>query len=792
MKLKLCFVGVLLLVVAPLRADPSGALTLWYTAPAVKWEEALPIGSGRLGAMVFGGIRDERIQFNEDTLWAGVPHNYDRAGAGDALPEIRKLIFAGEFDDAKTLARARVLSDPVRQKAYQPFGDLHIHFPNVQTVRNYRRSLDLETAIAETTYAAGGVNYDCQTFASYPDNVIVVHLSSSQPGKLTFSIAMDSPHKLSETNAPGSDTLCLTGQVRDTVAPFDLGEHFQSLLRVQNVGGTVASSQNAINVNNADQATLLLVAATSFNNFQDITADPAQRCQDYLAALQGKSYDQLRDAHIKDHQSLFGRVNLNLGTSEADKDPTDVRLARVVASAGAGGKSAAAPASLGSGGLQSDPELAALFFQFGRYMLISSSRPGTQAANLQGIWNELLSPPWESKYTTNINLEMNYWPAEVTNLSECTGPLFDLIHDLSISGSKTAQDLYHAHGWVLHHNTDLWRGTAPINNIDGIWPTGGAWLCSHLWEHYLFTGDKDFLRTTAYPLMKGASQFFVDSLVKDPNTGALVTCPSFSPEQGDLCAGPAMDMQLIRALFDSTTAASKILNIDSDLAGRLAAVRSQLAPDKIGKYGQIQEWQNDVDKPNNNHRHMSPLWGLYPGSQFTPQDPKLFAAAKVLLQWRGDGSTGWSYAWRIPLWARAYDGDIAFRQLSLQLAKRTFSDLFDKCGPFQVDGNFGATAGIAEMLLQSHMHSPEQPNAVQVDLLPALPHAWPSGSVTGLCARGGFDVDMTWKDGALTEAVIHSRLGTRCLVRSGNQKISLPTTAGTTYKLDGQLHLVNQ
>jgi alpha-L-fucosidase 2 len=422
-------------------------------------------------------------------------------------------------------------------------------------------------------------------------------------------------------------------------------------------------------------------------------------------------------------------------------------------------------------------------------MLISSSRPGSQPANLQGVWNELLSPPWESKYTTNINVEMNYWPAEVTNLGECCSPLFNMIQDLNISGARTARDLYDSDGWVLHHNTDIWRGTAPINNIDGIWPTGGAWLCSHLWEHYLFTHDADFLAKTAYPAMKDAALFFVDSLVKDPNTGYLVTCPSFSPEQGTLCAGPAMDMQLIRALFDSTIQASTILKIDGDFADRLVSIRKQLAPDKIGKYGQLQEWQADVDKPNNNHRHMSPLWGLYPGAQFTPSDPKIFDAAKVLLQWRGDGSTGWSYAWRIPLWARAYNGDLAYRQLSLQLAKRTFANLFDKCGPFQVDGNFGATAGIAEMLLQSQLHPTGQPNINQVDLLPALPKAWPSGAVTGLCARGGFVVDMTWRNGALISAVIHSKLGSPCLLKYAGHQLSFTTTAGDSYSVDAQLRL---
>jgi alpha-L-fucosidase 2 len=751
--------------------------TLWYDKPAnpKNWEEALPVGSGRLGAMIFGDPQNERIQFNEDTLWTGKPHNYDRPGAGEALPEIRRLIFQGKIKDAENLARTKFLSYPVRQKAYQPFGDIHLQFPNGATVSNYRRELNLNTAIATTTYRAQGITYTEEVFASYPDNAIVIHLSADRSNSVNFTATMDSPHETSQTAVTDNNLLVLTGQVRDVVPPKDLGTRFESRLRILTTAGRVSASVNALTVQNANDATLLLVARTSFKNFQDVSGDPAAECQVDLAALQGKSYDQLRDAHIKDHQSLFNRVTLDLGTSKGITLPTDERIKRIIAS-----KDGSA--------LDADPALAALFFQYGRYMLISSSRPGTQPANLQGVWNQLLNPPWESKYTTNINVEMNYWPAEVANMSECTEPLFAMIHDLTISGGLTAKQLYNSRGWVLHHNTDIWRGTAPINNIDGVWPTGGAWLCSHLWEHYLFTGDKDFLSTTAYPLMKGAALFFVDSLVKDPTTGYLVTCPSFSPEQGTLCAGPAMDMQLIRALFDSTIEASKLLNTDQGFAQKLATVRSQLAPDKIGKYGQLQEWQQDVDTPNNNHRHMSPLWGVYPGTLFTPDNPKLFDAAKLLMKWRGDGSTGWSYAWRIPLWARVYDGNFAYHQLSLQLAKRTFTNLFDKCGPFQVDGNFGAAAGIAELLLQSQLHPKDKPDTWQIDLLPALPKAWLTGSVTGLCARGGFEVDMTWRDGALTSATIRSKLGNPCLVRNAGREVLLTTTAGATYQFDGQLH----
>jgi alpha-L-fucosidase 2 len=760
------------------RAIAADDLRLWYNKPANTWEEALPIGSGRLGAMVFGTFPDERIQFNEDTLWTGTPHNYDRAGAGDYLPQIRQLVFQGKDKEAAVIAREHFLSDPVRQKAYQPFGDIHLHFSGKDQPINYRRQLDLNTAIAETDYTIGGVSYKEQVFASYPDNVIIVRLTADQPGKLSLSAKMDSPHKTAQTRASSPDTLTMTGQVLDNVAPFTPGEHFESMLKVLPTGGKLSSGDDTLDVESADSVTMLLVAATSFKNFQDISADPASRCESAMAQLKGQTFDTLLAHHEADYQPLFGSVKLDLGQSDQSKLPTDERVHDVNPSG---------PTAPATSGLDADPSLAALFFQFGRYMLISSSRPGTQAANLQGVWNSLLSPPWESKYTTNINVEMNYWPAEDTNLSQCHLPLFDMIHDLMISGGQTAHDLYHARGWVLHHNTDIWRGTAPINNIDGVWPTGGAWLCSHLWEHYLFTGDAKFLAESAYPAMKGASLFFVDSLIKDPNTGFLVTNPSFSPEQGSLCAGPAMDMQLIRSLFDSTIKAANILHIDEDFVATLVRMQPQLAPDKIGKYGQLQEWQDDVDKPNNNHRHMSPLWGIYPGSLFTPRDPKLFDAAKVLFQWRGDGSTGWSYAWRIPIAARFDNGEFAYRQLSIQMAKRTFSDLFDKCGPFQVDGNFGATAGIAEMLLQSNLYSQSDPTVQEIDLLPALPHEWPNGSVTALCARGGFEVDMTWHDGRLSQATIRSKLGRSCEVHFGSNVRSLTTEAGKSYTLDGNL-----
>ncbi len=760
--------AVLLCAANPSFAAGNPVTRLWYAQPAEKWTDALPIGNGRMGTMIFGGVFDERIQFNEDTLWKGQPHDYVREGAGEQLTEIRSLLAAGNITNAIALARSNFLSDPVRQKAYQPFGDLRLHFPGTADVTDYRRDLDLASAIASVSYRLGNVTFRREIFASYPDRAIVLHMMADKPGQINFTLTMDSPHTNSQTLAIKTNTLALTGQVETG------GLRFESRVRVLATGGTIMTNGNAIAVGNADSATLYLVAATSFKNFQDITADPARICAEELSKASKRNFTNVLAEHLADYQNLFGRVSLDLGSTAAADLPTDERLKRVRTS-----------------GLETDPALAALYFQYGRYLLIASSRPGSQPANLQGVWNEALNPPWESKWTLNINAEMNYWPAELCNLSECTGPLFDLIDDLAISGARTAKEQYKCNGWVAHHNTDLWRGTAPINNIDGIWPTGGAWLCYHLWEHYLFTGDKKFL-ARAYPVMKQASVFFMDYLVEDPKTGWLVTSPSFSPEEGTLCIGPTMDHQIIRALMDATLESAAILEDDEEFAAQLAAVRKLVAPDQIGRHGQLQEWLEDKDVPNNNHRHMSPLFALYPGAEITPAKTNLFAAAKVLLKWRGDGSTGWSYAWRIPLWARVGDGEFAFRQLNGLLQKRTLPNLFDLCGPFQIDGNFGGCAGIAEMLLQSQQtEAGSQKSEVRIlDLLPALPKAWLAGSVKGLCARGGFEVDLEWKDGALTKTVIRSKLGNPCIVRANGQTIALKTKTGQECALDSQLKLI--
>ncbi|MFO7905439.1 MAG: glycoside hydrolase family 95 protein [Planctomycetota bacterium] len=732
------------------------SLVLWYRQPAEKWSEALPIGNGRLGAMVFGGLEQERIQFNDDTVWTGEPHEYHREGAAEYLPRIRQLLYEGKQSEAEKLAMREFMSDPLRQKAYQPFGDVLIEFPEHGEAVDYRRRLNLDTAVTSVSYRLGNTRYQRQALVSRPDQALVWNMQSDTPGQVTFSARLESPHGQTEVSVRDNDSLVLTGQVEDGAIQFE------ARLRINVEGGQTSFEKEEIRVEKADAATLTLVAATNFKNYRDVSADPAARCKQAMGDIKGKDFETLRDANAADHQRLFRRVSLDLGTTESALLPTDQRVARIAE--------------------EPDPHLEMLYFQFGRYLLITSSRPGSQPANLQGIWNDKLDPPWESKWTTNINTEMNYWPAEVCNLTECHEPLFDLIEDCVESGRKTAQAHYDCPGWVLHHNTDLWRGTAPINHSNhGIWVTGGAWLCQHLWEHYLFSRDKAFLAERAYPAMKGASKFFLDFLVRDKETGWLISGPSNSPEIGGLVMGPTMDHQIIRALLTNTADAANVLDVDAEFSRLLRKTAKQIAPNQIGQHGQLQEWLEDKDDPNNHHRHVSHLWGVHPGKEITPRGtPELCAAAKQSLIFRGDGGTGWSKAWKINLWARFLDGDHAHKMLVEALAGNTYPNLFDAHPPFQIDGNFGGTAGIAEMLLQSHND--------QIELLPALPAAWPEGAVTGLRARGGFEIDLTWAGGQLTQATLKSTGPGSCNVRYDGQTVDREIPANGVLKLDGDLN----
>jgi alpha-L-fucosidase 2 len=762
MKTKLFIFSVAAWLGATVITPAAEPLTLWYRQPAQQWVEALPVGNGRLGAMVFGGTAEERIQFNEATLWIGEPRDYSHPGASNHLATIRQLLLDGKQKDAEQLAMKEFMSVPIRQMPYQPFADLRLQFPGHENASDYRRELSLDDAVVRTTYRIGAIRYERETFASAPDQVLVTRVSSGLRGQLSFSVTLDCQH-WSAVDHVGNNELVLTGRMPDSYNSITITNplRFAARLVVRAEGGKVTCADGRITVTGADAATLVLAAATSHKNFQDVSGDPALACEQTLAGARKKNYLKLRAAHVVDHRNLFQRVSLDLGPGDNVVYPTDERLRL-------------APQS-------NDPGLAALVFQYGRYLMIACSRPGGQPANLQGVWNESVKPPWDSKLTCNINTEMNYWPAEVANLAECHTPLFTALNELMLSGQRTARNHYNARGWVLHHNFDLWRGTAPINNSNhGIWVTGGAWLCQHLWWHYEFSGDKAFL-AKAYPVMKEAALFFTDFLVEDVRTDDhwLISTPSNSPEQGGLVAGPTMDHQIIRDLFSNVIEASAILGVDADLRTQLTTMRARIQPNQIGKHGQLQEWIEDKDDPNNKHRHVSHLWGIYPGQDITWQNTNLFNAARQSLLYRGDEATGWSMGWKINLWARFLDGDHAhvilknlLRPVSAQNVSSTggglYPNLFDAHPPFQIDGNFGATAGIAEMLLQSHIRDAEG-NYV-LHLLPALPKAWPTGSAKGLRARGDYEVDLAWKDGRLTSFSIRSNTQKTCRVMLGGKR----------------------
>lgn len=731
-------------------ASKVSPLRLWYRHPAKEWVEALPVGSGKLGAMIFGGVAAERLQLNEDTLWAGGPYEPINPEAKGALPEIRRLINAGEYAKATELADAKFMGVPKRQMSYQTIGDLKLDFPGmVEAGSDYVRDLDIDGAIATTRFTAGGVRHVREVIASAPDGVIAVRLTASKKGAITVDLSFASPLKSKPVSSVDGAQLVLAG-INEPSEGVDAKLRFECRVDVRARGGQVSGEGGVLSVKGADEVLLLIAAATSYKRYDDVSGDPVALNKATLARLSNKPWAKILADHQADHRALFRRVGLDFGRTRADLLPTDVRIRQ-------------SPTT-------DDPSLAALYYQYGRYLLIACSRPGSQPANLQGIWNDKTFAPWGGKYTININTEMNYWPAEPTGLPELVEPLIALVHDISETGARMASAMYGARGWVTHHNTDLWRATAPIDGAKyGVWPTGGAWLCKHVWDHYDYNRDKAYLERV-YPLMKGSARFFLDTLVVDPKFGVLVTNPSISPENdhghgSSIVAGPTMDQAIVRDLFDNCLKAEAILGADEAFVAEVKAARAKLAPYKIGKDGQLQEWQEDwdADATDIHHRHVSHLYGLFPSDQISIDTmPRLAAAARQTLATRGDLSTGWAIAWRLNLWSRLGDGDHAHGILKLLLGpERTYPNMFDAHPPFQIDGNFGGTSGMTEMVLQSRND--------RIYLLPALPSSWPTGHITGLRARGAVGVDVRWAGGKLSEAVLTAKVdGRHTVVHAGS------------------------
>ncbi|EHQ30825.1 glycoside hydrolase family 95 protein [Mucilaginibacter paludis] len=951
---------IVLLLLAAAQNVFSQDLKLWYKKPAEKWTDALPIGNGTLGAMFYGGISSDRIQFNEQTLWSGSPRKYQRDGAATYLPEIRNLLFAGKQAEAEALAekhfmgkknnedtypadsaawvnKMRAINGPQQQsfqdvawkimklpteqgweKApgfegldgavwfrtifevpadwkgkdlllslgrvrdidftyingkqigntsgtayrkyiipaadlhtgtnvlaiqvfnfndkggltsaakelmiypvgvqvssvkggitsgetisgvdekgtvikpiklagnwkywiqdanppaypsyqadYLPFGDLILNFKTSSQVMDYKRDLDIGKAVATTTYNSNGVNFTREYLASDPAKAIIIHLKASKPGQINMVALLQTSHKISSVHQVDANTIALDVKVQKGVLKA------VSYLYIKALSGTVKVINNQISISKADDVTIYLTAATSFKNYKDVSGKPDEICKQALQAAKTKTFAQLKAQSITDYQQYFNTFSVNLGPGKVDV-PTDERIKTY--------------------SVAFDPGLLALYMQYGRYLLISCSRPNSKLpANLQGIWNDQMVPSWGSKFTTNINLQMNYWPAEELNLTPCEKPLFKMISQLAVTGAQTAKIHYDAPGWILHHNTDIWLGTAPINASNhGIWQGGAAWLCHQLWEHYLYTGDIDFLKKH-YAEMKGAAEFFVSTLVKDPVTGFLISTPSNSPEHGGLVAGPTMDRQIIRDLFKNCISASEILKTDDAFRKTLQEKYAQIAPNKVGKFGQLQEWMEDKDDTADTHRHVSHLWGVYPGTDITwDSTPQMMKAAEKSFQYRGDEGTGWSLAWKVNLMARFKQGDHAMLLVNklLSVAENgsakerggVYHNLFDAHPPFQIDGNFGGAAGIAEMLLQSQQG--------YIDLLPALPSSLPDGELKGICARGGFVLNMLWKGGKLQQVQVTSKIGRECVLKYGDMQTSFKTEAGKTYTVNGLLKTI--
>lgn len=764
--------------------DPSS--TIWFDKPAAKWDEAIPVGNGRLGAMVFGGVKEEHVQFNEDTYWTGGPYSTVVKGGYKYLPTIQKLVFEGSFLPAHNLFGRHLMGYPVEQQKYQSLANLHIFFPAEDNAQNYRRSLDLKTGIATVEFDQNGVHYKREIFASVPDQTIVVHLTADKPKSITFQANLRGVRNQTHSDyatdyfrmdTDGPDQLVVTGKSADYLG-IQGKLRYEARAKTSHQGGKLYTDPTGQHVENANSATIVFVAATNFVNYHDVSADQHKRVEQYLSHLKDKPYDTLKSAAVNDYKTLYDRVNLDLPKSESSDLPTDQRKLK--------------------NQTEPDPSLAALTFNFGRYVLISSSRPGTQPANLQGIWNNDQNPMWDSKYTTNINTEMNYWSVDSANLGELGQPLYQMIRELTDQGAQVAKEHYGASGWVFHQNTDLWRVAAPMDGPTwGTFTVGGAWLCTHLWEHYEYTQDKTFLKNY-FPVLEGSVKFFLDFLVEHPDTKYLVTNPSTSPEnfpdaEGNgpyfdevtgatlpgtsICAGSAIDEEILYDLFGYYLQASQILGHQTVLQTKVAAARARLVPPQIGKSGALQEWAADWVSLEKNHRHFSHLYGLYPGRALWDQkSPALVDAIKQVLEERGDGGMGWSMAWKVALWARLNDGNRSNKILKGYFKDQSCAQLFALAGrAMQVDGTLGMTAAITEMLMQSHDDA--------IRLLPALPDEWPSGSLSGICARGGFELDFAWKDKRIQSVSVLSKAGLPCKIDAGQtftvscEGKPIPTTA---------------